>query len=325
MARATSTEGLADAAATQRMAAPGFVDEPTAILEPIARADPPEASASTHRETPAEVQDALRDEPDIYRTASDTQPAGAASPSVPAEDPRTQPTDTALPATSDLPPTSLKPDTTTAPHDDGRRTPWLIGSVILVLLVLFVGGILLSQAPGNIISPQSRVTPAPAATSTATPALPAGYVRVEDASGLYSFALPRNWMPLQHSVANAEVTTYTDPSRGATFEVESFPATAGQSGAALDNRTLTGSFPAHALSNISTPVTTSLAGVTWIKESASLALQQNGTTQQDNLVVQTTTYNATTYIIFYSSPVAASVDADAQALPQILDSFTFLG
>ena len=153
----------------------------------------------------------------------------------------------------------------------------------------------------------------------------AGYTRIEDASRLYSFAVPSNWAPVQRPPSNAEYVIYTDPSHGVTFEVESFPASNGQSGAALDNLLLTGSFPAHSVSNISGPVTTSLADVTWIRETATLALQQNGTTEPKNLVVQTTTVNGTTFIIFYNSPIDVTVDPDAQALPNILDSFTFLG
>jgi hypothetical protein len=247
----------------------------------------------------------------------------------PAQDPRTQPVGTPEPG-NELQ-VALEPEVAAsspagaAPERDGWRNPWLIGSVILVLLILFVGGILLAQAPGHAASSVPQATPAPTATSTLTSTLPSGYTRVEDASGRYSFAVPSNWTPLKHSSAVAEFTTYTDPSHGVTFEIESFPARNGQTGATLDNLVLTGSFPARSVSNISGPITTSLAGVAWIKETATLALQQNGTTEPRSLVVQTTTVNSTTFIIFYSSPADVNVDADAQAVPKILDSFTFLG
>jgi hypothetical protein len=316
-------EDTADAAATQRMAPLDIVEESTAILAPPSGTTSPEASASTHSETLEQIRGAAPRDLDRYQTTSAAQPVDTAATADPAQDPRTQPLGEPTTATANEPPVALQPEIA-APPRDGWRNP-LIGGGILVLLILFVGGILLSQAPGNTVSQVPQVTPAPTATNTVTTALPAGYVRVEDASRLYSFAVPSNWTPLQHPSANAEYTTYIDPSHGVTFEVESFPAASGQSGAALDNFLLASNFPAHALSNISAPVTTSLASVTWVKVTASLALQQNGTTEQKNLVVQTTTFTGTTFVIFYSSPVAANEDADAQALPNILTSFTFLG
>jgi len=249
----------------------------------------------------------------------------------PAQDPRTQPIAWPATATEDEPQVASEPEVTASspagatPQRDGWRNPWLIGSVIFILLIFFVGGILLAQAPGHVVSSVPQVTPASTATSTTTATLPPGYTRVEDASGLYSFAVPLSWTSLTHPSANAEYTTYTDPSHGVTFEVESFSASNGQTGAALDNLVLASSFPAQSVSNISGPITTSLAGVTWIKETATLALQQNGTTEPRTLVVQTTTFNGTTFIIFYNSPTDVNVDTDTQALPKILDSFTFLG
>ena len=313
-ARASSVEDVADAAATQRMAAPDIVEESTAILAPPPDAVPPDAS--TQSETLERILGAAPRDQDRYQTTSATQPVIAAATSGPAEDQPTSEPEAAA---------ALPEGSGSIPQRDDWRNPWLIGSVILVLLILFLGGILLSQSPGHALSPVSQVTPAPAATSTATATLTAGYTRVEDASRLYSFAVPSSWMPVKQPSANAEFTIYTDPSHSVTFEVESFPASNGQTGAALDNLVLAGSFPAHSVSNISGPVTTSLADVTWIKETASLALQQNGTTEQKNLAVQTTTFNGTTFIIFYNSPVAANTDAGAQALPSILESFAFLG
>jgi hypothetical protein len=311
-------EDVADAAATQRMAAPDIVEESTAILAPPS--DAVSSDSSTHSETQERNLGAAPRDQDRYQTTSSTQPVIAAATSAPATSAPAQDQSTSEPEVAASPPKDP-----TIPQRDGWRNPWLIGSMILVLLILFLGGILLSQSPGHPLSPVSQVTPAPAATSTATATLPAGYTRVEDASGLYSFAVPSSWMPVTKSLANAELTIYTDPSHGVTFEVESFHASNGQTGAALDNLVLAGSFPAHSVTNISGPVTTSLAGVTWIKETASLALQQNGTTEQKNLVVQNATFNGTTYIIFYNSPVAASIDTGAQALPSILESFAFLG
>jgi hypothetical protein len=313
MVRAPSTAEGADTAATQRISAPDIVEEATAILAPPSGAASPAASASTHRETLEQSRGSAPPDLDRYQTASATQPVNADVVSGPAQDLQMLPIGEPFTAPEDQ------------PQRDGWRNPWLIGSAVLVLLFLFVGGILLSQAPGHAVTSVPQVTPAPSATSTATSILPPGYTRVEDSSGLYSIAVPGSWVPVKKSSTNAEYTIYTDPSHGVTFEVESFPTGNGQTGAALDNIVLMDSFPAHSVSNISGPVPTSLAGVTWTKETAILALQQNGTTEQNSLTVQTTSYNGTTFIIFYSSPVASNADTNAEALPSVLRSFTFLG
>jgi hypothetical protein len=195
--------------------------------------------------------------------------------------------------------------------------------MIMVLLVLFVAGILLSQNGKQSIAPQ--VTPALVPTSTATAALPAGYKQVEDASGLYAFSVPQSWTPVTPSAATAEYTIYTDPAHDVAFEVESFPSGAQQGGAAIDTAVLTQNIASLKASDISAPMDVTLAGSTWVKESATVSLKPNGIAQMETVVVQTTTLNGDTFIIFYYSPVSGASSADAQALPQILNSFAFLG
>jgi hypothetical protein len=109
------------------------------------------------------------------------------------------------------------------------------------------------------------------------------------------------------------------------FEVESFPTGTQQDGASVDTAVLTHSFSSLKASDISAPVDVTLAGSTWVKESANVSLKPTGIPQTETVVVQTTTWNGDTFIIFYYSPTSGTSSADAQALPQILNSFTFRG
>ncbi|MGO8950699.1 MAG: hypothetical protein ACLQUY_24210, partial [Ktedonobacterales bacterium] len=210
------------------------------------------------------------------------------------------------------------------PSTGSRRNLWLAIAASLILATLFVVGILLSQGSGQSRPPE--VTPVTAPTSTATASLPAGFLMKTDASDLYSFDVPSDWVPKPPTSAspNVEYTIYTDPLNDATFEVESFPTHLQGAGATLDEQFLL-RISALSAGDISQPASVMLAGETWIKESAQLPLTQNGATQVQNLSVQSAAYNGMTFIIFYNSPDAGTGSQEGDVLQQILNTFNFLG
>ena len=293
MARAVSGQVPVDEAVTYRLQespgpAPAVTDAPTAILAPPSGAASP-APARIPKSQPISPTAPGVEEPDQYRTASVSESNPAMSSSSTNGDPTTQsigaPTYSEL--VSDTSPAAPATGAGVEERRDGWRNPWLVISMIMVLLVLFVAGILLSQNGNYSVTPQ--VTPAPVPTSTATAALPAGYVQVEDASGLYSFAVPPNWAPVPPPAATAEFTIYADPAHDVAFEVESFPTGTQQGGAAIDTAVLTENFPSLQASDLSAPTNVTLSGSTWVKESANVSLKPNGISQMEMVVVQTTT------------------------------------
>jgi hypothetical protein len=333
MARATSEQVPIDEAVTQHLqeppsVEPAFTEAPTAILEPPADVAPPvAASALSALSQPIPPTSTQVEEPDRYQTASVSESHPATSSSNTTNDPRTQSIDAAphseLSAIPDAPVDAPAAVAGAEERRDGWRNPFLVVAMIMVLLVLFVAGILLSQNGKQSVTP--RVTPAPVPTSTATAALPPGYVQVEDASGLYSFAVPPNWTPVTPPAPTAEYTIYTDPAHDVAFEVESFPSGTQQEGATVDTAVLTQNFSSLQASDISVPVEVTLAGSTWVRESASISLKPSEVAQTETVVVQTTTRNGDTFIIFYYSPISGTSSTSTQALSQILNSFTFLG
>jgi hypothetical protein len=204
----------------------------------------------------------------------------------------------------------------------GRRNLWLLVGTSLVLAGLFVAGIVLAQA-GNQ-SNGSKTTPVSQPTSTAT--VPAGFVQKTDPGRLYTFAVPLSWVQQPNPASsNTEYTIYADPTQDTSFEVESFPTDTQAGGGALDTVILLQSFPKLSPTAISQPSSVTLAGETWVQETARLTLSQNGATLTEDLAVQTTTHNSTTFIIFYSTPSTSTSGGDSQVLPQVLSTFTFLG
>jgi hypothetical protein len=208
------------------------------------------------------------------------------------------------------------------PIRGGRNLLLLVG-MSLVLAALFVGGILLAQTGSQ--SKEPKTTPVTQPTSTATATLPAGFVQKTDADGLYSFAVPSSWVQRPHQgPPNTEFTIYADPTQDTSFEVESFPTGTQAGGRALDTLILLQSFPTLSPTDVSQPSSVSLAHETWVQETAKLTVTQNGGTLTQNLAVQTTTHNGTTFIIFYSSPSTSIGGGDSQVVLQVLTTFTFL-
>jgi hypothetical protein len=204
----------------------------------------------------------------------------------------------------------------------GRRNLWILVGTSLVLAVLFVGGILLAQT-GNQPK-ESKTSPITQPTSTAT--LPAGFAQKTDADGLYTFAVPSSWVQMPHQgPPNTEFTIYADLTQDTSFEVESFPTGTQAGGSALDTLVLLQSFPTLSPTAISQPSSVPLAHETWVQETAKLTLAQNGATVTENLAVQTTIHNGTTFIIFYSGPSTSTSGGGGQVLLQVLSTFTFLG
>jgi hypothetical protein len=204
----------------------------------------------------------------------------------------------------------------------GRRNLWILVGTSLVLAVLLVGGILLAQT-GNQPK-ESKTTLVTQPTSTAT--LPAGFAQKADADSLYTFAVPSSWVQMLHQgPPNTEFTIYADPTQDTSFEVESFPTGTQAGGSALDTLILLQSFPKLSPTAISRPSNVPLAHETWVQERAKLTLTQNGGTLTEDLAVQTTFHNGTTFIIFYSGPSTSTSGGGSQVLLQVLSTFTFLG
>jgi hypothetical protein len=156
--------------------------------------------------------------------------------------------------------------------------------------------------------------------------MPAGFLQKTDAAGLYSFAVPSSWMQEPHQGApGTEFTIYTDPTQDTTFEVESFPTGTQAGGAPLDTLILLQTFHTLTAADISQPNHVSLAHQPWVQETAKVTLPQNGATLTDNVAVQTTSHNGTTFIIFYSSPSTSALGGESQTLLLVLGTFTFLG
>jgi hypothetical protein len=156
--------------------------------------------------------------------------------------------------------------------------------------------------------------------------LPAGFAQKTDADSLYTFAVPFSWVRMpHHGPPNTEFTIYADPVQDTSFEVESFPTGTQAGGSALDTLILLQSFPTLSPTAISQPSSVPLAHETWVQETAKLTLAQDGATVTENLTVQTTIHNGTTFIIFYSGPSTSTSGGGSQILLQVLSTFTFLG
>jgi hypothetical protein len=226
------------------------------------------------------------------------------------------------PATWPVPESGIPASERASGPASGQRNLWILVGTILVLAVLFVGGILLAQT-GNQPT-ESKTTPVTQPTSTST--LPAGFVQKTDANSLYTFAVPISWVEMPHQgPPSTEFTIYADPTQDTSFEVESFPTGTQAGGSALDTLILLQSFPTLRPTTISQPSSVLLAHETWVQETAKLTLAQNGATVTENLAVQTTIHNGTTFIIFYSGPSTSTSGGGSQVLLQVLSTFTFLG
>ncbi len=252
-------------------------------------------------------------DPDLYQTAPVLPASPSAYAAQDADDARTQPVAVPAAIPESEPPTKLLPG--------GHRNPWLIIAPSLVLLILFVAGIIFAESGGQ--SPAPVVTPPTQPASTPTASVPDGFVRKTDENDFFSFAVPSSWVlaPSPPAPPNVEYTTYIDPPRSASFEVESFPSNLQEAGSVLDTQILQRNYPSLASADVSSSRSVKLAGETWIKETSALTLTQNGATTTQNLAVQSASFDGTTYIIFYSSPD----NADAQVLQVILATFHFLG
>ena len=207
----------------------------------------------------------------------------------------------------------------------GRRSLWLLVGTSLVLAALFVGGIILAQTTGSQ-SNEPVATPVTQPTASAPATIPAGFLQKTDADGLYSFVVPSSWKQKPYQgPAGTEFIIYTDPTQNATFEVESFATGTQAGGAPLDTLILLQTFHTLTAADISQPNSVPLAHETWVQETAKVTVPQNGAALTENVVVQTTSHNGTTFIIFLSSPGTSALGGESQTLLQVLGTFTFLG
>jgi hypothetical protein len=300
-----------------------ITEAPTAILTPSgpAGAAGPASSASSASALPGDG------EVDRYQTSVANEQLPTAPLAMQATDPstmRTQPVNVQLPPTQDLPAPArpAAPGTTrTSGSAGGWRNPWLVILIVLVLLGLFGAGLLLSHAAGKSPTHHHETPTAQATATTAAP--PPGYTLVKDTIGGYSFTVPQDWTKgtVTNAAPGTHYTIYTNPEGDATFEVESFPASGQQDGATLDMAILK---QMGTLSHQTQPESTPQAGVNWIQETADATATVNGTPQTLHLVVQTTTYNGSVYIIFTSVAADSNQVANGQAISLMSGSFTFL-
>ncbi len=199
----------------------------------------------------------------------------------------------------------------------------IIGGVALLACVLAcLGGLYYSKSVAGKISTsiQATLTARPAKT-TPTTSIPVGFASFTDPSGYYRVNAPTAWK----ETSTSAYTNWLSSSDVAEVAI----ATASGSPTSSDIQTALGqtikSFSTGAGGNGSytttqKPTTVSLAGESWIQESADVGIK--GTTIHS--VVMGTTHNGRFYLILYVSPKDSFDSLNAQNFQPMLNSFTFL-
>jgi hypothetical protein len=191
--------------------------------------------------------------------------------------------------------------------------------VVVVLLVLLVGGgsayvLMHGKAP----SPPATVHGTATSATTGTPGAPAGFRRYTDSGAHVQFVMPNDWTTTG-SVGGSSGLILVSPDETSYFLVGRLPLVGDNVGAA--SGALTGAAGSSGtVANKVGPTQVSLAGTTWIEESADVT--RDGLTV--HMVVLVTTHSGATYLLGYYAPSSSYAEANTRYFQPIVHSFTFL-
>ena len=201
-----------------------------------------------------------------------------------------------------------------------KRNPALliVGVVVAVVLLLGIAGAAVVFANRTGLQPAAT----PTATSTAaatTGGVPTGFVQFTDEGNVYTIDYPSGWTKTATG-GDYSLTIFsgTPASIPGVFEVEYFKTR-------VDPKTLGEQFfkglsTSGQVVNQQGPMTTSLAGESWQRETADVA----ATGGSQHVVVLTANHGQYSVVIAYLAAQTAFADADTHDFQPMLSSFQFL-
>jgi hypothetical protein len=208
------------------------------------------------------------------------------------------------------------------PPQPPQRRNWLLPITLVVICVLVavsaVGAYELTHRARPTTTGVQNTPTLATGTATGTPRIPAGFKAYADDTAHVRFAIPNDWTTTG-SVSGSTGLEVVSADQNSYILVKQYNFVGDNTGAA--NGALAGAAGTGSVTNKVGPSNVSLAGATWVQESADIT--RDGVTI--HMVVLVTTHDQATYLLGYFALSSSFSGSNHNYFQPTVQSFTFTG